>query len=90
MACRTELCEPLNSTSKGVAVTGQADTERVWLPLQRQWKDDPKGLVKITVYKPTSKSWGFLHYPIEAANTGWVGLSEITSVGPDTFIVLER
>jgi len=33
-----------------------------------------------------------LHYPLEAtkAEGGWVGLSEITAVGPDTFVVIER
>jgi hypothetical protein len=60
------------------------------LALQREWKDDAKGLVKIAVYKPATKNWGFLHYPIEPASTGWVGLSDITPTGADTFIVLER
>jgi hypothetical protein len=75
---------------EGVAVTGRGDTESVWLALQREWKDDAKRLVKIAVYKPATKSWGFLHYPIEAASTGWIGLSEITPTGADTFTLLER
>jgi hypothetical protein len=75
---------------EGVAVTGEGAEERVWLALQREWKDDPKGLVKIAVYTPGSKAWGFLHYPIEAAERGWVGLSDLTPAGDGSFIVLER
>jgi hypothetical protein len=38
-----------------------------------------------------SKAWGVLHYPLDAAGEGaWMGLSEITAVGPDRFIVIER
>jgi hypothetical protein len=74
-----------------VAVTGQEADETVWLAMQREWKDDPKGLVKIAAYKPAAKSWGFLHYPLETASgAGWIGLSEITAVGNDAFVVIER
>jgi hypothetical protein len=75
---------------EGVAVTGEGDQERVWLALQREWKDDPKGMVKIAVYAPATKAWGFLHYPIEAAERGWVGLSDLTPLGDGAFVVLER
>ena len=75
---------------EGVAVTGEGEGETVWLALQREWKDDPKGMAKIAVYKPATKRWGFLHYPLEAAGKGWIGLSDLTPAGPDGFIVLER
>ncbi|MDZ7890276.1 MAG: esterase-like activity of phytase family protein [Rhodoferax sp.] len=77
---------------EGVTVTGAGDQEVVWLAVQREWKDDPKGFTKILRYTPATKTWGVLHYPLEAtkAEGGWVGLSEITAVGPDTFVVIER
>ncbi|HCX81704.1 MAG: alkaline phosphatase [Curvibacter sp. RIFCSPHIGHO2_12_FULL_63_18] len=77
---------------EGVTTTGTGDQEVVWLAVQRAWKDDPKGVTKILRYSPATKTWGVLHYPLETtkAEGGWVGLSEITAVGPDTFVVVER
>ena len=74
---------------EGVAVTGSGADETVWLAVQREWKDDPKGLAKLLAYKPGSKSWGAVHYPLDKTETGWVGLSEITSV-PNGLVVIER
>jgi len=77
---------------EGVTTTGAGEQEVVWLAVQREWKDDPKGFTKILRYTPATKTWGVLHYPLEAtkAEGGWVGLSEIAAVGPDTFVVIER
>lgn len=76
---------------EGVAVTGEGATELVWLAVQREWKDDPKGLVKILRYDVTRKVWGVLHYPLDRAGPGaWMGLSEIVAVGNDEFMVIER
>ncbi|MDZ7922158.1 esterase-like activity of phytase family protein [Rhodoferax sp.] len=77
---------------EGVTTTGSGDQEVVWLAVQRGWKDDPKGFTKILRYTPASKTWGVFLYPLEAtqAEGGWVGLSEITAVGPDSFVVVER
>ena len=77
---------------EGVTTTGTGDQEVVWLAVQREWKDDPKGLTKILRYSPATKTWGVFHYPLDAikAEGGWVGLSEITAVGPDSFVVVER
>lgn len=77
---------------EGVTVTGEGATEAVWIAVQREWKDDPAGMVKILRYLPASKAWSLLHYPLEktTAPGAWVGLSEITAVGNDSFIVIER
>jgi hypothetical protein len=77
---------------EGVTVTGEGTTEAVWIAVQREWKDDPVGLVKILRYLPASKAWGMLHYPLEKTTEkgAWVGLSEITATGPDSFVVIER
>jgi hypothetical protein len=38
----------------------------------------------------TTRSWGVLHYPLDTTPAGWMGLSEITATGPDSFVVIER
>lgn len=76
---------------EGVAVTGTGADETVWLAVQREWKDDAKGLTKILAYKPASQSWAALHYPLNKPSAGgWMGLSELTAIGDDRFAVIER
>ena len=70
-----------------MAVTGTGADETIWLAVQREWADDPKGMVKLLAYKPADKSWGVVHYPLDAAESGWVGLSEITAVNGGLVIV---
>jgi len=74
---------------EGVAVTGTGADQTVWLAVQREWKDDPKGSVKLLAYKPADKSWGAVRYPLDQAAKGWIGLSEITAV-PGGLVVVER
>jgi hypothetical protein len=74
---------------EGVTVTGEGANETVWLAVQREWKDDEKGLTKLLAYKPSDRSWGAVHYPLDKPEKGWIGLSEITAV-PGGLIVLER
>ena len=75
---------------EGVTTTGSGDEEVVWIAVQREWKDDPKGLVKLLAYKPSAESWAAVHYPLDTPKTGWIGLSELTSVGDDGFLLVER
>lgn len=70
---------------EGITVQGDV----LWMAVQREWKDDPKGMVKLVAYDTKAKTWGAVHYPLDAAETGWVGLSEITLHG-DHVYVLER
>ena len=74
---------------EGVAVTGAGTEETVWIAVQREWKDDPKGFVKLLAYKPADKSWGYVRYPLDKAGKGWVGLSELTAY-KDGLIAIER
>jgi hypothetical protein len=61
------------------------------MAFQREWADDPAGFVKIGRYTPATQVWAFYHYPQDAAPTeGWVGLSEVTWLGHDTFLVVGR
>lgn len=64
---------------------------RVYVAFQRAWLGEPNP--RIGIYDPADDSWSFVVYPLDpvsSPNGGWVGLSEITSRGDGTFIVLER
>jgi len=62
----------------------------VWLAQQRPWGDDPEGTVKLISYRPASQEWGVLRYKLETPEKGWNGLSEITAVGDDRLVLIER
>lgn len=74
---------------EGVAVIGSGADETVWIAVQREWKDDPKGFTKLIAYKPADKSWGYVRYPLDASAKGWVGLSELAPY-KDGLIAIER
>lgn len=61
--------------------------DRLWIAMQREWADDPKGEVKLVSYDPASGEWGAVRYPLDAVETGWIGLSEITAHGDHVYIV---
>jgi DNA-binding beta-propeller fold protein YncE len=72
-------------------VTTDSAGSQVYVAFQREWADDPAGLVKIGRYTPATQEWAFYHYPLDVAPAdGWVGLSEITWLGTDTFLLVER
>ncbi|MDK9697839.1 MAG: esterase-like activity of phytase family protein [Siculibacillus sp.] len=73
---------------EGVTVTGKGDDETVWIAVQREWKDDPKGFVRLLAHKPATGTWGQVRYPLEHG-AGWVGLSEVTAV-KGGLVVIER
>jgi hypothetical protein len=75
---------------EGVTATGSGADETVWIAVQREWKDDPKGHAKILRFRPAAGEWAVLHYPLGETPAGWMGLSEIAAVGPDAFVVIER
>ena len=61
----------------------------LWMAVQREWKDDPKNLVKLVSYNLETKEWGAVHYQKAQPEKGWVGLSEIVAHG-DYVYVIER
>ena len=72
---------------EGVAV----HNTNVYVAFQRAWvgEDNPR----IGIYNTVSKTWNFVYYPLDARESqdgGWVGLSDITSLGNGQFLVLER
>lgn len=69
---------------EGITVAG----DWLWLAVQREWQDDPKGMVKLVAYNTKEKTWGAVHYPLDAPVDGaWMGLSEITAHGDWVYIV---
>jgi hypothetical protein len=62
----------------------------LWVAIQREWKDDLAGQVKLLGYDTKEKKWSAVRYPLDAAADGaWNGLSEITVHG-DYVYVIER
>ncbi|WP_425091416.1 esterase-like activity of phytase family protein [Tropicimonas sp. S265A] len=68
-------------------ITRVGDT--LWMPVQREWKDDPENHVKLVSYNIETEEWGYVRYQKAAPEKGWVGLSEITAHG-DWVYVVER
>ncbi len=69
---------------EGIALNG----DTLWLAVQREWQDDPKGMVKLLAYDLKEKTWGAVHYPLEAApEGGWMGLSELTIHGDKAYVI---
>ncbi|MFQ3199717.1 MAG: hypothetical protein ACI9SK_000425 [Zhongshania sp.] len=64
---------------------------KLYVAFQRAWEGEAS--VRIGIYDIGAASWSFLFYPLDAVesqNGGWVGLSEITSIGGGEFLVIER
>lgn len=96
---RVQLPDAVNDLQRrfgfeGVAVTGSGADETVFVAFQREWKDDPDGMVRIGVYTPADENWRFFYYPLDPKSpeytNAWVGLSEIVALGDDRFAVIER
>jgi len=78
---------------EGVASTGTIDNEVLYVAFQREWADDRDGHVRIGQYEVASGNWRFFYYPLEMPISdagGWVGLSEITALDAEDFLVIER
>lgn len=61
--------------------------DMLYIAMQREWRDDPEGMVKILSYDTEAESWAAVHYPLEASTQGWVGLSEITAHDGQLYII---
>ena len=81
------LAHEIRFGAEGIAAVGEGDEQVLWIAMQREWKDDPKGQVKLLGYKPSTKEWGAVRYPLEAVEAGWAGLSEITVHGDFAYVV---
>ena len=61
--------------------------DTLWIAIQRPWKDDANNRVKLLAYNLITTTWGAVHYPLEKATQGWVGLSEITYYNDSVYII---
>lgn len=69
---------------EGIAKLGDV----LWMPVQREWRDDPEGQVKLVAYNTAEETWGAVRYPLDKAGDGaWMGLSEMTIHGDWAYIV---
>ncbi|MCC6611931.1 MAG: esterase-like activity of phytase family protein [Anaerolineae bacterium] len=75
---------------EGVASTGEAGSEVLYVAFQREFQNDLAGHVRIGRYDVAAGTWSFYYYPLDTAATGWIGLSEITTIDDETFLVVER
>lgn len=72
---------------EGVTVGQLNGQEVIWLAVQREWKNDPKGLVKLLAYTPATGQWKQLHYPLSSVANGWTGLSEVTATAQGLYLI---
>ncbi|MGH7002663.1 MAG: esterase-like activity of phytase family protein, partial [Alphaproteobacteria bacterium] len=72
---------------EGITRLGEGDDTTLWMPVQREWKDDEKGFVKLLSYAVKDKTWSAVSYPLDKTEAGWVGLSEITAHDGQLYIV---
>lgn len=78
---------------EGVTTVDAASGEVVYVAFQREWAGDADNHVRIGRYDTSTGEWSFFYYPIEAplsVNGGWVGLSDLTYLGNEKFLVIER
>src|SRR3546814_10895685 len=52
------LAGQTRSGLEGITAVGEGDDLTLWMAVQREWKGDEKGAVKLLSYKPQSKEWG--------------------------------
>lgn len=72
---------------EGITTLGEGHDLTLVTAVQREWADDARGEVKLLAYKPEAKEWSAVRYPLEKAEKGWVGLSEITAHDGKLYIV---
>ena len=82
----------LNNVQLRFGFEGVAEySGKLYVAFQRAWNGETNP--RIGIYDLTSETWSFVFYPLEAVasqNGGWVGLSDLTSLGDGSFLVLER
>ena len=88
------LPDPVNAGQLRFGFEGIAEYNgRAYVAFQRVWTGLGDTEARIGVYDVANATWEFLFYPLDAPasqNGGWVGLSDITSLGNGEFLVVER
>jgi hypothetical protein len=82
----------LNAVQLRFGLEGIAEADgKLVVAFQRAWNGESNP--RLGIYDLTAKTWQFVFYPLDAAtspNGGWVGLSDITALGGNQFMVVER
>lgn len=86
------LPEAVNAKQIRFGFEGVAEyAGKVYVAFQRAWEGETNP--RIGILNPTDGTWEFVYYTLdkpESQNGGWVGLSDIASLGDGRFAVLER
>ena len=86
------LPDAVNALQTRYGFEGVSESDgKLVVAMQRPWLGE--AMPRIAVYDLTAKTWQFHFYPLDPAaspNGGWVGLSEITALGSNRFLVVER
>jgi len=69
--------------AEGIARVG----DTLWVAMQREWGDDPKGQAKLLAYDLASGEWGAVAWPLEPKGEGWMGLSELAVQGGHAYVI---
>lgn len=76
---------------EGLAVTGNAGQEVIYVAIQRAWPEEgdlDKFETKIGRYAVASDDWTFAHYPLNPeGNGGWIGLSGISIYAGELYVI---
>ncbi|MDF1485435.1 esterase-like activity of phytase family protein [Ramlibacter sp. H39-3-26] len=87
-----ELPADVNAKQQRFGFEGIAESNgKLVVAFQRAWAGESQP--RIGVYDLAAKTWQFMFYPLDAVtspNKGWVGLSDITALGNNRFLVIER
>jgi hypothetical protein len=88
------LPDEINAGQLRFGFEGIAEYEgKAYVAFQRTWTALGDENPRIGIYDVATETWSFLFYPldpVESQNGGWVGLSDITSLGDGSFLVVER
>ncbi len=76
------------STRFGLEGIARANDGSLWMAVQREWQDDPKGQAKLLNFNPATGIWSGVRYPLDSG-AGWVGLSEL-AIHKDRIYLIER
>lgn len=86
------LPAPLNAVQLRFGFEGVAESDgKLVIAFQRAWNGEANP--RLGIFDLAAGTWSFVHYPLEpvaSPNGGWVGLSDITALGNQQFLVVER
>jgi len=87
-----QLPAELNAIQLRFGFEGVAESNgKLVVAFQRAWNNEANP--RLGIYDLNAKTWSFVYYPLDAVaspNGGWVGLSDITALPNNQFLVVER